>query len=112
MSRIRTETWRTLSHVTGPSAVLVSLKFGTTPDGGPVVTKSIALNETDATVKFDVERYVAEVADGVREANEKYAGSLQIEAIRIVPSDYPHQWQVKYVAYLIARHAITGENWG
>lgn len=110
MGRIRTETWRTLSHVTGPSAVLVSLKFGTTPDGGPVVTKSVALNETDATVQFDVGLYLTEVIDGVREANEKYAGSLQVEGVQIVPSDYPHRWQVKYVAYLIARHAITGEN--
>lgn len=112
MGRIREETWRTLSHVTGPSAVLVSLKFGTTPESGPVVIKSLALNELDATVQFKVERYIADVVEGVREANERHDGSLQVEAIRIVPSDYPNASQVKYCAYLIARHAITGENWG
>jgi hypothetical protein len=112
MGRIRTETWTTLAHITGPSAVLVSLQFGITPEAGPLVIKSLGADKLDGAIKFDLERYVAEVVSGVDEANAKHNGSLQVAAMRIVPDDYPSQGQVKYVAYLIARYAITGETWG
>lgn len=91
---------------------MLSLLFGATPEDGPTIIKSLGVNDTDDAIQFDIERYKAEVLEGVREANERHAGSLQVQAIRIVPSDYPSPWQVKYVSYLIARHAITGENWG
>ena len=56
-------------------------------------------------------KYVAEVLEGVAHANIKYGGSLEVEAIQVTPDDCPTPGQAKYVSYLIARHAITGENW-
>ena len=69
------------------------------------------LAKTMAALKFDIAKYVAEVLEGVAHANIKYGGSLEVEAIQVTPDDCPTPGQAKYVSYLIARHAITGENW-
>lgn len=67
---------------------------------------------TDGEIRFDLSRHISEVLDGVTEANSKYGGDLQVEAIQVVTDDYPSRGQAKYSAYLIARHAITGEDYG
>lgn len=111
MGRIRTETWRTLWHVTGPSALFVGLLFGAAPEGGPRILPIVRANQTDGTIKFDLGRHVEEVLAGVSAANEEFGGSLSVEAIMVVTDDYPSPWQSKFVAYLIAKQAITGVNW-
>lgn len=106
MERVSKEIWYRRSHITGPSAVLVSLRFGTAPDSGPAVQR--LPRGDDATIKFDLQSYVAEVLAGVDAANKEFSGALEVEAIQIVPDDYPHEGQARYVAYLIAKLVITG----
>jgi hypothetical protein len=89
-------------HVTGPACVLVSLKFGTTPDGGPLVIRILAPKMIDPVPKFDVENHVAEVLAGVAQANSELGGSLEVEAVELVPDDYPKRFQARHVAYTIA----------
>lgn len=105
---VRTETWHTKSHITGPSAVLVSLAFGEVPKGGPLITRSLGLGKSDGAVKFDLDRYVSEVLEGVASANLEFGGALTVAAIRVVPDDYPSPGQTKFVAYKIAKYVITG----
>lgn len=89
-------------HVTGPACVLVSLKFGKTPDGGPLVIRILPPKMTDRVAKFDVENHVAKVLAGVAQANSEFNGILQVEAIELIPDDYPRRLQAQHVAYKIA----------
>jgi hypothetical protein len=89
----------------------MSLLFGTTPEAGPRIVRTLRTEQSDGKVTFDLDRHLTEVLAGVDAANIEFGGSLQLEAIMVITDDYPSAWQSKYVAYLIARHAITGENW-
>lgn len=96
-------------HVTGPGCILVSIKFGVTPENGVLVVKRLGLNQEDAQIQFDLERHIDEVIEGVKEANLRYGGDLQVQEIEVVPNDYPQQGQAKYAAYQIAEH-VLGKN--
>jgi hypothetical protein len=96
-------------HVTGPGCVLVSIKFGVTPESGVLVVKRLGLNQDDAQIQFDLERHKAEILEGVQEANTKYSGDLQVQEIEVVPNDYPKAGQAKYAAFKIAEH-VLGKN--
>jgi len=111
MSRIRVEVWRTLWHITGPSAVRVGLCFGPTPPEGPRVERLLRPSADSAAIKFDLEKHVQEILEGVADANEQFGGDLTVEAIQVTPDDYPSAGQAKFVAFAIARHAITGEGY-
>jgi hypothetical protein len=89
-------------HVTGPAAVLVSLRFGRAPEGGPLVIRILAPRTVDPSPKFDVDNHIAEVLAGVAQANSEFNGSLEVEAVEIVPDDYPKKFQAQHVAYKIA----------
>lgn len=96
-------------HVTGPACVLVSIKFGATPEGGPRVIRKLAEGAVDSTPKFDLANHVTEILAGVSQANLELGGSLQVECIEVVPDDYPRPTQAQYVAYKIARAVLSGE---
>lgn len=105
--RIQKKTWYSLSHITGPGAVWTALCFGETPEGGPRVERSLRQTQNDGAIKFDLQRYLREVSEGVAEANSAHNGKLQVEAIRLVPDDYPTPGQVKYVAFRLAKRALA-----
>jgi len=83
--------------VTGPGCVLVSLKFGTTPDRGPWVTIRAA-REAMINPSMDMDAYVAEVIAGVADANNELGSAIEIEEIEIVPNDFPTSGQVRHCA--------------
>lgn len=89
----------------------MALRFGRTPEDGPAIMRVLRLGQDDGALRFDLDKYIAEVRDGVAAANEKYGGDLEVEAIQVTTDDYPTPGQVKYVAYVLARHAITGEGY-
>lgn len=103
---ITESTYYRRQHVTGPGCVLVSIKFGETPEDGVLVVKRLGLNQGDAQVQFDLERHVLEIVEGVKEANLKYGGDLQVQEIEVVPNDYPKQGQARYAAYKITEHVL------
>ncbi|MCE0559423.1 hypothetical protein [Motilimonas sp. E26] len=88
---ISESTYYRRQHVTGHGCVLVSIKFGVTPDNGVLVVKRLGLNQDDAQIQFDVERHKEEIIEGVQEANNKYGGVLQVQEIEVVPNDYPKE---------------------
>lgn len=94
-------------HVTGPGCVLVSIKFGTTPGSGIHVVKRLGQNQENAHIRFDLELHIQEILEGVREANLKYGGTLEIQEIEVVPNDYPSRGQAKYAAFQIAEHVLN-----
>jgi hypothetical protein len=76
-------------HVTGPSCVLVSIRFGKTPGTGPTVIRLMSEGKRDSAPSFDVPNHVAEILSGVAKANREPGGDLEVEAIEVVPDDYP-----------------------
>jgi hypothetical protein len=46
---------------------------------------------------------------GVAEANREYNGQLEVEAVEIVPDDYPGKFQAQHVAYKIACAVLKGD---
>lgn len=105
MKEIRKDTYHRMTHVTGPGCVLVSLRVGVKPDTGACVTFRTA-RDVIVEPDFDIDKYVAEVMAGVREANNEFSGNLEIEEIEIVPDDFPREGQVKFCAYSIAKSII------
>jgi len=97
MANISTATYYRMSHVTGPGCVLVSLKFGATPDRGPWVTIRAA-REALIDPSMDVDAYVAEVIAGVADANNEIGSAIEVEEIEIVPDDFPTLGQVRHCA--------------
>ena len=97
-----------MSHITGPGSVLVSLRFGQEPEDGPLVTIRTSIAKA-AKPTLDVERYVAEVLEGVSEANRVHSSHLEVEEIEVVPDDYPTEGQVRYCATKLAEHTINCE---
>ena len=103
MPEIRIDTYYRMSHVTGPGCVLVSLKFGSTPDHGPWVTIRAA-REAVIEPNMDVDAYVAEVIAGVADANIELGAAIEIEEIEIVPDDFPTSGQVRHCAKTLTIH--------
>jgi hypothetical protein len=87
----------------------VSLKFGKTPDGGPLVLRVLSPRTVDPMPKFNVENHVAEVLAGVAQANSEFNGSLEVEAVELVPDDYPKKFQAQHVAYKIACAVLSDQ---
>lgn len=96
-------------HVTGPSCVLVSLRFGKTPPGGPTVVRLLAMDRHETALQFDLDNHIAEVLAGVARANADAGSDLEVEAIEVVPDDRPQKSQAEYVAYKIAVAVQRGE---
>ena len=92
-----------MSHVTGPGCVLVSLKFGATPERGPWVTIRAA-REAVIDPNMDVDAYVAEVIAGVADANIELGAAIEVEEIEIVPDDFPTFGQVRHCAKKLTIH--------
>jgi hypothetical protein len=88
---------------------LVSIRFDEDHNGPPVITRMLGSNHTDLTIKFDLDRTIQEIDDGVRAANQKYSGKLVIAEIQIVPDDYPAKGQAQAAAFKIAEAALTTE---
>jgi hypothetical protein len=103
MAQISTATYYRMSHVTGPGCVLVSLKFGATPERGPWVTIR-AEREAVIDTNMDVEAYVTEVIAGVAAANIELGTAIEVEEIEIVPDDFPTSGQVRHCAKSLAIH--------
>lgn len=103
---IRRIVFHRAQHVTGPSAVLVSIQFGKMPAGGPRIVRLLAAGKQQAEVSFDLENHVAEILSGVARANQELRGALEVETIEVVPDDYPHQAQAEHLAYQIALAAL------
>lgn len=97
MAQISTATYYRMSQVTGPGCVLVSLKFGSTPERGPWVTMRAARG-TMIDPRMDVDAYVGEVIAGVADANIQLGTMIEVEEIEIVPDDFPTSGQVRYCA--------------
>ena len=93
--------------ITGPRAVLVSIKFGNSEQGRPLVTKKSSINCEELDIDFDLENHISEVLTGVSQANKDFGGYLQVIEIEVIPSDYPGLGQAKAIAYNIAKHVIT-----
>ena len=93
-------------HVTGPGCVLVSIKFGVTPEDGVRIFKRLRLDNEQAEVQFDLENHVLEIVSGVTEANTKFGGNLEVEEVEVVPNDYPQKGQAKYAAFKITEHLL------
>lgn len=95
-------------RIAGSTAVLVSIGFGKTPASGPTVTRLVSLDK-DGTIKFDLAEHVSEVLAGVARANAETGSSLEVEAIEVVPDDYPGKGQAERAAYGIALAVQRGE---
>lgn len=96
-------------HVTGPACVLVSLKFGKMPSDGPKIIRMLSEKSIDPVAKFDVKNHLAEILAGVERANSEHNGNLEVEAVEIVPDDYPSKLQACHVAYKIACAVLGNE---
>jgi len=106
MSEIWTDTYQRMSHVTGPGCVLVSLRFGKTPEKGPWLSTRGEVG-TIIEPTFNLDSYVNEAIQGVQDANQKYGGKLEIKKIQIVPDDFPREGQVRYCAFKLAERELT-----
>ncbi|MEM7599807.1 MAG: hypothetical protein AAF357_00140 [Verrucomicrobiota bacterium] len=94
-----------MSHITGPSSVLVSLKFGEPPESGPFVLIRCAADYVKAP-QFDLTEYVDEVLYGVREGNRRYGGDLEVEEIEISNLCFPARGQVGHCAEKLVGFAL------
>lgn len=98
-----------LPHISGPCAVLVSLKFGQAPESGPVVVCLEPIGPGPKEIRFDLVRHLREIGEGVAAANVEFGGDLQITAVEVVPDDYPGRGQAQTTAYRIARAVLRNE---
>ena len=106
MRDIIESTFYRYQHVTGSSCMLVSIKFGKSPLEAIKIIKLLSEHEIESEIKFDLERHKLEIECGVNRANKEFNGKLFIEAIEIVPSDFPRKKQAEHIAYKIACHVI------
>jgi len=107
--KIQRSVFHRAQHVTGPACVLVSLKFGKMPAGGPHILRILSEGTTDPIPNFDVKNHIVEILAGVGRANSELNGSLEVEAVELVPDDYPNKLQAEYVAYKIACAVLNNE---
>jgi hypothetical protein len=94
-------------RISGPTAVLVSLRFGKTPALGPHMIRLLGEGE-GPTARFDLAAHRAEVLAGVARANHELNGSLEVEAIEVVPSDSPGPGEAEQLAYEVAVAVLRG----
>lgn len=94
-------------RITGPTSVLVSLRFGKTPLSGPHVIRLLSEGEGSA-VRFDLMAHREEVLAGVGRANAELNGALEVEAIEVVPSDNPGRGDAEQLAYEVAVAVLRG----
>lgn len=95
-------------HVTGPTCVLVSVRFGKVPPTGQTGVRLLSRERTDATIQFDLANHVSEILAGVARANAGSGTHLEVEAIEVVLDDYPGKGQAEDVAHGIALAAGSG----
>ena len=60
------------------------------------------------TVRFDIAAHRDEVLAGVARANHELNGSLEVEAIEVVPSDSPTRGDAEQLAYEVAVAVLRG----
>lgn len=77
------------------------------PEKGLIVVKRLSIKQNDTETGFDLKRHIDEILSGVKRANEKYSGSLEVQEIEIVPNDYPKRGQAMSAAYEIAEYILT-----
>lgn len=106
---IQQATYYRALHVTGPGCVLISIRFGKTPESGPHVIRLLSRNKTASAISFDLENHIREILSGVDAANNEWGGALQVEEIQAVPDDYPKKGQAEYAAYKIACSVLNHE---
>ncbi|BCL69433.1 hypothetical protein TUMSATVNIG1_13820 [Vibrio nigripulchritudo] len=94
-------------HITGNGCVLVSIRFGNALADGVLITKKLAKNTVSSDIKFDLDNHVREIISGVNDANEMYSGSLEVQEIEVIPSDFPVVGQAKNAAFLIAEYVLN-----
>lgn len=109
MAQAWNDTYYRMTHVTGPGCVLVSLRFGTPPPAGPYITFRAA-REAMVDPMMNVDAYVAEVHEGVKEANEAHQSKVRVLEVEIVPDDHPTKGQVRHCARTLAENYITAPN--
>ena len=105
---IQQATYFRAQHVTGPRCVLVSIRFGKTPERGPYITRLVK-NETESAILFDLENHIKEILSGIEAANIECGGTLQVEEIQVAPDDDPKKGQAEYAAYKIACGVLKHE---
>jgi hypothetical protein len=102
VTRIQRSVFYRYQHVTGTKCVLVSVRFGKSPPTGPSVIRLLAMNRTESALQFDLANHVSEILAGVARANSECGTCLEVEAIEVVPDDYPGKGQAEHAAYQIA----------
>lgn len=85
----------------------MSIRFDENHTGPPVITRILGAKHTDLNIKFDLDRTVQEIVEGVQAANAKYSGSLVTAEIQIVPDDYPTKGQAQFAAFRIAESLLA-----
>jgi hypothetical protein len=108
MAQLKRDTYHRMSHVTGPGCVLVSIRFGTTSESGPLITLRSAIGK-NMEPRMNVTEYVEEVLRGVASANEEHQTTLEVEEIEIIPDDFPTKGQVTHCASKLVEFAINEE---
>ncbi len=96
--------WR-MMRITGPTHVMVSIRFGKMPPEGPRLVL-LPGRIPGAAPKFEVKNYVREVLEGVEEANRSEAAPVEVEEIEIVLDDCPSKGEVSRCAMALAVHSI------
>lgn len=109
ITRIQRSVFYRYQHVTGPKCVLVSVRFGKVPPNGPTLIRLLAMDRTEAAVQFDLSNHVSEILAGVARADYELGSRLEVEAIEVVPDDYPGKGQAEHVAYQIAMAVGRGD---
>ena len=109
ITRIQRSVFFRYQHVTGPKCILVSVRFGKVPAHGPTLIRLLAIDRTESAVQFDLSNHVSEILAGVARANSELGSRLEVEAIEVVPDDYPGKGQAEHVAYQIAMAVGRGE---
>ncbi|WP_143080708.1 hypothetical protein [Variovorax sp. YR750] len=109
ITRIQRSVFYRYQHVIGPKCVLVSVRFGKAPLNGPPVIRLLAMNRTESAVQFDLANHVSEILAGVARANSECGTCLEVEAIEVVPDDYPGKGHAEHVAYKVAMAVGRGD---
>ncbi len=109
IKRIQRSVFYRYPHVTGPTCVLVSVRFGKASPTGPALIRLLAMDRMEAKVQFDLSNHVSEILAGVARANVELGSRLEVEAIEVVPDDYPGKGQAEHVAYQIAMAVGRGD---
>lgn len=96
-------------YVTSATSVLISVRFGKAPPTGPRVVRLLAMDRSESEVRFDLQNHVSEILAGVARANSECGTGLEVDAIEVVPDDYPGNGHAEHVAYQIAWAVGRGE---